>query len=106
MITYDEFAKLDLRVAEIKEVNEIEGADKLLKLTIDVGEEKTIVAGIKAAYPPEELVGKQIIVVNNLQPVKLKGVESNGMLLAALNENREPILLTVDKPVKSGSKIS
>ncbi|MBU3905104.1 MAG: methionine--tRNA ligase subunit beta [Nanoarchaeota archaeon] len=103
MITYVEFSKLDLRVAEIKEAKEVEGADKLLELTIDVGEEKTIVAGIKTAYSPEELIGKQIIVVNNLEPAKIRGVESNGMLLAATDG--EPVLLTVDKPVKNGSKI-
>lgn len=103
MITYDEFLKLDLRVAEIKEAKEVAGADKLLELTIDVGEEKTIVAGIKTAYSVEELVGKQIIVVNNLEPATIRGVESNGMLLAATDG--EPVLLTIDKPVKNGSKI-
>jgi len=103
MITYDEFSKLDLRVAEIKEAKEVEGADKLLQLTIDVGEEKQIVAGIKTAYTTEELVGKQIIVVNNLEPAKIRGIESNGMLLAATDG--EPVLLTIDKPVKNGSKI-
>ena len=81
MITYDDFAKLELRVAEIKEVQEIEGADKPWKIIIDVGEEKQIVAGIKQNYTKEELIGKQIIVVNNLEPAKLRGVESNGMLL-------------------------
>jgi len=104
MITYDEFSKLDLRVAEIIEAKEVEGADKLLQLTIDVGEKKQIVAGIKTAYSPEDLVGKQIIVINNLEPAKIRGVESNGMLLAASDEE-EIVLLTVDKPVKNGSKI-
>ena len=104
MITYDEFSKLDLRVAEIKEAKEIEGADKLLQLAIDIGEEKQIVAGIKTAYTIEELVGKQIIIINNLEPAKIRGIESNGMLLAA-TDNGEPILLTIDKPVKNGSKI-
>lgn len=104
MITFEEFQKLDLRVAKIKKVEEIPGADKLWKLTIDVGEEKTIVAGIKAVYSKEELVGKQIVVVNNLQPVKLRGVESNGMLLAA-DDNGRPILLTTDKSVKTGTKV-
>ena len=104
MITYDDFAKLELRVAEIKDVQEIEGADKLWKIIIDVGEEKQIVAGIKQHYTKEELIGKQIIVVNNLEPAKLRGVESNGMLLAASDEDRV-VLLTMDKKVKNGSKI-
>lgn len=103
MITYDEFSKMELVVAEILEAEEVEGASKLLKLKIDVGEEKTIVAGIKTAYSPEDLIGKQIIVVNNLEPAKIRGIESNGMLLAATDG--EPVLLTVDKPVKNGSKI-
>lgn len=104
MITFEEFQKLDLRIAEIKKVEEIPGADKLWKLTIDVGEEKTIVAGIKTVYSKEQLVGKQIVVVNNLQPVKLRGVESQGMLLAA-EDNGRPILLVTDKKVKIGTKI-
>ena len=103
MIKYDEFEKVKLKVAEIKAVEDIEGADKLYKLTIDVGEERTIIAGIKSAYSKEELIGKQIIVVNNLEPAKIRGVESNGMLLAA--SDGEPVLLTIDKPVKNGSKI-
>ena len=104
MISYDEFSKIDLRVAEIIKVKEIEGADKLLQLIIDIGEEKQIVAGIKTSYSREELIGKQIIVVNNLESAKIRGIESNGMLLAA-TENGEPILLTIDKPVKNGSRI-
>ena len=105
MITYDEFSKLDLRVAEVINATEVEGVDKLLLLTIDVGSEtKQIVAGIKKAYSPEQIRGKKIIVVNNLKPTKIRGILSNGMLLAA--SDGEPVLLTVDKPVKNGSKIS
>lgn len=104
LITIEDFGKLELKVATVVEAEAVEGSDKLIKLQIDVGEKKQIVAGIRKAYAPEELIGKQIIVVNNLQPAKLKGIESNGMLLAA--SDGEPVLLTVDKPVKNGSKIS
>jgi len=104
MITIEDFGKVELKIATILEAEAIEGSDKLVKLQIDVGEKKQIVAGIRTIYSPEDLVGKQIVVVNNLQPTKLKGVDSNGMLLAA-NDNG-PVLLTVDKPVKNGSKVS
>ncbi len=104
MIKFDDFEKVKLKVAEIKTVEDVEGADKLYKMTIDVGEERTIIAGIKKAYTKEELIGKKIIVVVNLEPATIKGVKSNGMLLAA--SDGEPVLLTVDKPVKNGSKIS
>jgi len=108
MITIEDFQKLDLRVAEIKEVEEIEDATKLYKLKIDLGtEERQLVAGIKAHYTPEELVGKKIIVIANLEPAKLRGVESQGMLLAASTENKEQVIvLTVDKDVPNGTKIS
>ena len=108
MITIQNFHKLDLRVAQIKEVEEIEGAARLYKLKIDLGtEERQLVAGIKAHYTPEELVGKKIIVIANLEPAKLRGVESQGMLLAASTEDKEQVVvLTVDKDVPNGSKIS
>ena len=83
-ITYDDFAKLDLRIATVLAAREHPNADKLMLLQIKVGEEeKQIVAGIRAYYPPEQLVGRQIVVVNNLQEVVLRGEESHGMLLAA-----------------------
>lgn len=106
MVSFDEFKKLDLRVAEIKEVKDHPSADKLYVLEIKIGdEEKTLVAGIKTNYNKDELVGKKIIVVNNLEPAVLRGVKSEGMLLAASDEGNVS-LLTIDKDVKSGSKIS
>lgn len=106
-ITFDDFAKIDLRVAEIKACEDIEGADKLYKLTIDVGEERTIAAGIKQYYSKEELIGKKIAVVANLEPRKLRGIMSHGMLLAASTEDRTSIvLMTLDKDIPNGSKIS
>ncbi len=106
-ITFDDFTKIDLRVAEIKTCEDIEGADKLYKLTIDMGEERTIAAGIKQYYSKEELIGKKIAVVANLEPRKLRGILSHGMLLAASNDDRSSIvLLTLDKNIQNGSKIS
>jgi len=106
-IVFDDFLKLDLRVAEIKSCEDLPGADKLYKLTIDVGEERTIVAGIKQHYTKEELVGKKIAIVANLEPRKLRGVISHGMLLAASNEdNTSIVLLTLDKDIPNGSRIS
>ena len=106
-ISYEDFAKLDLRVGEILKAEEIEGADKLLKLTVDTGEdsrERTIAAGVKEFYSPDELVGRQIIVICNLVPRTLKGVTSDGMLLAA--GDGRPYLLQPDSKVENGSKIS
>ncbi|MFH1056359.1 MAG: methionine--tRNA ligase subunit beta [Candidatus Micrarchaeota archaeon] len=108
VIPFSDFAKLDLRVAKILSAEKFEGADKLLKLTISLGgEERTLVAGIALHYTPGELVGKKIAVVANLQPRKLKGIESQGMLLAACTPNDENIvLLVLDKDLPEGSAIS
>jgi methionyl-tRNA synthetase len=106
-ISFDDFLKVDLRVAEIKACEDVEGADKLYKLTIDIGEERTIVAGVKLYYAKEELVGKKIAVVANLEPRKLRGILSHGMLLAASNEDKSSVvLLTLDKDIPNGSRIS
>jgi len=107
-IEYSDFGKLDLRVGKIEKVEEIEGADKLYKLTVDIGTEKrTICAGIKEYYSAKELKGKLIIVLVNLQPRILKGVESQGMLLAAGNkEAKTCVLITPDKETLPGTKIS
>jgi methionyl-tRNA synthetase len=105
-IPFEEFSKIDFRVAEVKEAEKVKGADKLLKLKIDLGsEEREIVAGIAQAYSPEEMVGKKIVVVTNLKPAKIKGIESKGMLLAA-KDGEILSLVCVDKDVKKGSKIS
>ncbi len=106
MIEYEDFAKLDLRVAKIIAAERVPKSRKLIKLTISLGdEERTIVGGIALHYNPDELVGKKIIVIKNLKPRKLMGITSQGMLLAATNEN-EFSLLTLDRDVKEGSKIS
>jgi methionyl-tRNA synthetase len=103
-IKYDDFAKLDLRVAKIIEAEKVEGTDKLIKLKIDLGTERQIVAGIAQHYTPEELVGKSIIVIANLEPATIRGVESEGMLLAGTDENGV-VVLTTDKEMIPGSKI-
>ena len=103
MITYDDFKKLDLRVAKILKAERIDGSEKLVKLQIDVGElgERQLVAGIGTIYEPEILVGKQIVIVANLEPRKLMGHESQGMLLAA-NDELGPVLLAPESEVIPG----
>ncbi len=106
-IVFEDFQKMELKVAEIKTCEDIEGADKLYKLTIDAGEERTIVAGIKLHYTKEELIGKKIVIVANLEPRKLRGIISHGMLLAASTEDKSSLaLVTLDKAIPNGSKIS
>ena len=108
-IQYEDFTKLDLRVAEIKLAEEIEGADKLYKLSLDVGElgPRTICAGIKEFYSKEDLTNKKIIIIANLAPRKLRGIESEGMLLAASpKDHSKVILLTPDQDIQAGSKVS
>lgn len=105
LISIDDFKKLDLRVAEIVSVEDHPNADRLYVLKVKAGElEKQIVAGIKAFYPKEELPGKKIVIVNNLQPVVLRGVESQGMLLAASNPEILT-LLTPERPIASGALV-
>ena len=104
-INFEEFQKIDLRIGKIIEAEKIEGTDKLLKLKVDLGEEKRqLVAGIAKFYQPEDLIGKEIVVVANLEPKNLRGVESQGMLLAADVEGK-PVLLKPDQEVPPGTKI-
>jgi methionyl-tRNA synthetase len=106
--SFQDWTKLDLRVAKIKKVEDIEGADKLYKLEIDLGElgKRTICAGIKQFYPKDKLKNKKIIVIANLEPRKLKGIESQGMLLAAGHEQGKCVLLTPDADIEPGTRIS
>jgi len=105
MITFEDFKKLEIKVGKVLEVNDHPNADKLYVLKVDTGEERTLVAGIKNSYSKEELVGKKIIVVCNLEEKELRGVKSQGMLLA-VDEGDNTSLLTVDKEVKVGGRIS
>ena len=110
VISYEDFAKLDLRVATVLEVADHPNADKLLLLKIDLGgQQRQIIAGLKGYCQPASLVGRQIVVVANLQPRKMRGLESNGMLLAATaveGETRRVVVLTTAEPVPPGSAIS
>lgn len=104
-ISFEEFQKLDIRIGRILRAERIEGSDKLLRLEVDLGDEtRQIVAGIAAFYAPEDLVGREIPVLVNLKPRTLRGVESQGMLLAA-DSNGEPILLSPDKEAPPGSMV-
>lgn len=104
-LSFDDFKKLDLRIAKILTAEKVEGADKLLRLTVDIGtEERQVVAGIAKWYNPEDLVGRQVVMIANLAPAKIRGVESNGMLLAA-DLDGAAVLLQPDKEVPEGSTV-
>jgi methionine--tRNA ligase beta chain len=106
MASLADFQQIDLRIATVKSAEVHPNADRLLVLKIDVGgEERQIVAGIRASYEPTALLGKQIVVVFNLEPAKLRGLESQGMLLAARDGDRV-VVLTPEALVASGSKVS
>ncbi len=106
MINFEDFVKIDLRIGKIIEAEKVEGSSKIIKTTVDLGEEKRqILAGIGKFYTPEELINKIVIVVANLSPKKIMGMDSEGMILAVKDDNNLS-LLGVDKEIKIGSKIS
>jgi methionyl-tRNA synthetase len=107
IITIDDFAKVDLRVALVISAEPVKGADKLLHLKVDAGEEKprTIVAGIAATYKPEDLVGRKVVIVANLKKRKLRGIESNGMIVAASLEGGKPVLAGFLEDVPVGARL-
>lgn len=107
-ISFSDWQKLDLRVGKILKVEDIEGADKLYKLEVDIGTEtRTLAAGIKEYYSKEELKGKKCVIFVNLAPKIMRGVESKGMILAAVNEDESKvILIEPEKDIEIGSKIS
>ena len=105
-ISIDDFMKVDLRVAKVLEAEAVPKSKKLLRLKVDTGrDQRTIVAGIAEAYQPEQLVGRTIVVVANLQPAKLMGIESNGMVLAGSPDGGKPILVAFDQDVPPGSRV-
>jgi methionyl-tRNA synthetase len=110
IVSFGDWQKINLRVAKILKVEEIEGADKLYKLEVDLGKEigkRVICAGIKKYYKKDELIDKSIIVISNLEPKKMKGIESKGMLLAAGSKEEDfCVLISPEKNVKPGTKIS
>jgi methionyl-tRNA synthetase len=105
-VSIEEFRRLELRVAQILSARAVPGSKKLVELRVSVGtEERTIVAGILLDYPPADLAGKQIVIVANLKPSKLMGVESRGMLLAATGADGKFVLVTPERPAEVGSKV-
>ena len=110
IISYDDFSKLDLRIAKITAVSDHPNADKLLVLDIDLGtEQRKIIAGLKPYCQSEALLGKNIVVVTNLQPRKMRGLESNAMLLAASymdGDERQVVVITPDDQIPPGAEVS
>lgn len=106
MLTLDDFRKLDLRIATVTAAEPHPNADRLLVLQVDLGgERRQLVAGIRAHYEPETLVGRQIVVVANLEPATLRGVESQGMLLAASDSAGQLALVVPERPVAAGAAV-
>ena len=106
-ISIEDFAKVEMRTGEIKTAEAIPGAKKLLKLTVDIGTEvRQVCAGIAEFYAPEKLIGMKVVVVTNLQPRKLRGVESNGMIVAAsIGDQGRPVLATFGEDVPNGARL-
>ena len=105
MINFDDFQKLDIRIGTVLEAEKVEGADKLLKLKVDLGpEQRTIVAGIAETYKPQSLIGKQLPILTNLEPRIIRGIESQGMILAAVIDEKA-VILKPAKKVPSGAKV-
>ena len=105
MVSFEDFAKLEIRIAKVIGIEAVENSNKLYKLTVDIGnEQRTLVAGIREFYTPEELHGKLIAMICNLDPKTIKGITSQGMLLAA-DDNGKVALLTVNGEISPGAKI-
>lgn len=103
MITFDDFKKLDIRIGKILAAEKVEGTEKLLRLEIDFGlEKRQVVAGMAETYQPEQLIGREVPVLMNLEPRSIRGIESQGMILAADNSGK-PVLLQPDGEVPPGS---
>ncbi len=106
-ITIDDFAKVDMRVGQVLAAERVKGADKLLQLKVDIGEPeaRTLVAGIAEAYTPDQLIGRRVVIVANLQPRKLRGIESNGMIVAASVEGGKPVLAGFLEELPVGARL-
>ena len=105
-ISIDDFAKIELRVGQVKVAEKVKGADKLLRLEVDLGTEvRQVVAGIAEAYAPELLIGRKVVIVANLAPRKLRGLESNGMIVAASPEGGKPVLAGFLEDVPVGTRL-
>jgi methionyl-tRNA synthetase len=106
-IPIDDFSKVDLRVGVVLSAERVKGADKLMHMKVDIGEAelRTIVAGIAEAYTPEQLVNRKVVIVANLQPRKLRGIESNGMIVAASVEGGKPVLAGFHEDIPVGARL-
>jgi methionyl-tRNA synthetase len=106
-ITIEEFLKVEMRVGQVKSAEKVKGADKLLRLEVDIGSEiRQVVAGIAVSYKPEDLIGRKVVIVANLAPRKLRGLESNGMIVAAsVGEEGKPVLASFLEDVPIGAKL-
>ena len=106
MINYDQFSQIELRVGTVLEAEDLEGSEKLIKLKVDLGEEspRQVLAGVKQWYKPADFIGKQVVVVANLEPRIMMGLESAGMMLAA-DSGKGPVFLKPSKKVPAGTKI-
>jgi len=105
-ITIDDFMKVELRTAKVLAAEKVPNSRKLVKLSVDVGtEQRTLVAGIAEAYEPEALVGRTVVIVFNLKPAKLMGIESNGMVLAASPDGGKPTLVAFDQEIAPGTRV-
>jgi methionyl-tRNA synthetase len=105
-ISIEDFAKVELRVGEVKSAERVAGTDRLMKLIVDIGsEERQLVAGIALSYTPEQVVGRKVVIVANLEPRKLRGVESNGMVVAATRPDGSPVLCTFAEDVPNGARL-
>jgi methionyl-tRNA synthetase len=112
-MTIDDFKKCELRVGRVLAALRVEGSEKLLRLQIDLGESdetgpkpRQILSGIGKAYSPEEMVGKQVVIIANLDPRMMMGLESQGMLLAASGEDGKPVILTIEKDITPGTQVT
>jgi methionyl-tRNA synthetase len=102
----DDFTKLDLRIAKVTAAERVEKTDKLLKMTLDVGgKPRQVVSGIAEHYSPEDMIGRNVILVANLKPVKLRGILSEGMILAASDDSGKLVLATVSEDIAGGARV-
>ncbi len=105
MVSFDEFMAMDIRVARVESVEKVPGTDKLYKMQIDAGEKRTIVSGIADQYTPDELIGADIIVIMNLDPRRIRGIDSHGMLLAAEDSAGQVSLLVPVRKIERGTRV-
>lgn len=105
MITYDDFTRIEIKIGKVVNAEKVPETDKLLKLEVDFSEEKTrtIVSGIAHAISTEDIIGKEVPFVTNLEPRTIRGIESNGMIMVAIDENENPVLLNPSQEIKPGS---